>query len=92
MSEPGSVGDFRFSTLDLDTLIAAGQSNRTPVLRWIPRALSVGLEAQQSRDWGETVEPAEAVEEVLLKHSWQLLQRAHTLMTPCIPMVWESCF
>jgi hypothetical protein len=40
-----------FSELDIETLIAAGQSRQSAVLRWVPRALSVGLDAQLSRDW-----------------------------------------
>lgn len=53
-----------FGEADLERLIATGQSKDTPVLRWLPRALSVGLHAlddrerferQESRDW-EAVE------------------------------------
>jgi hypothetical protein len=51
-----------FQESDLERLIAAGRSNQTPVLRWIPRALSVGVDAQQSRDWEE---PGEGGEEIL---------------------------
>ena len=49
-----------FGEADLELLIATGQSKETPVLRWLPRALSVGarpvddherLEQQESRDW-----------------------------------------
>ena len=42
-----------FEEPDLDALIAAGQSKQIPVLRWVSHAVSVGLEAQQSRDWDE---------------------------------------
>jgi hypothetical protein len=51
-----------FDESNLERLIAAGRSNQTPVLRWIPRALSVGIDAQQSRDWEE---PGEGGEEIL---------------------------
>jgi ribonuclease D len=51
-----------FQEPDLERLIAAGQSKQTPVLRWIPRALSVGPDAQQSRDWDEAVEGGETGE------------------------------
>jgi hypothetical protein len=54
-----------FQEPDLETLIAAGQSRQTPVLRWTPRALSVGLDAQQSRDWEEAMERGEAGEETI---------------------------
>jgi hypothetical protein len=46
-----------FQESDLQRLIEAGQSKQTSVLRWLPRALSVGYNAQQSRDW-EAVEPS----------------------------------
>jgi hypothetical protein len=51
-----------FQESDLKILITAGRPNQTPVLRWIPRALSVGVDAQQSRDWEE---PGEGGEEIL---------------------------
>jgi hypothetical protein len=50
-----------FQESELESLIAAGQSNQTPVLRWLPRALSIGLDAQQSRDWGDAGEPGEEI-------------------------------
>ena len=42
-----------FPESDIETLIAAGQSKQSAVLRWLPRAVSVGLDAQLSRDWHE---------------------------------------
>src|SRR5258707_2859045 len=54
-----------FQDADLERLIAVGRSRETPVLRWLPRTLSVGLDAQQSRDWGGTVDPAAPEEEIL---------------------------
>jgi hypothetical protein len=42
-----------FAESDIETLIAAGRSKQSAVLRWLPRAFSVGLDAQLSRDWHE---------------------------------------
>jgi hypothetical protein len=42
-----------FSDSDIETLIAAGRSRQSAVLRWLPRAFSVGPDAQLSRDWHE---------------------------------------
>jgi hypothetical protein len=42
-----------FAESDIETLIAAGRSRQSVVLRWLPRAFSVGLDAQLSRDWHE---------------------------------------
>jgi hypothetical protein len=49
-----------FAESDIETLISAGRSRKVAVLRWLPRASSVGLDAhsvdldaQQSRDWDE---------------------------------------
>jgi len=42
-----------FPESDIETLIAAGQSKQSAVLRWLPRAFSVGVDAQLSRDWHE---------------------------------------
>ena len=50
-----------FEDSDLERLIVAGQSNQTAVLRWIPRALSVSADAQQSRDWEEDGEGGEEI-------------------------------
>jgi hypothetical protein len=49
-----------FEEAELEKLIAVGQAREKPVLRWLSRGLSVGPEAQQSRDWAEAVEPGEA--------------------------------
>jgi ribonuclease D len=46
-----------FRESDLQRLIAAGQSKQTSVLRWLPRAVSVGHDAQQSRDWDGDDQP-----------------------------------
>jgi hypothetical protein len=54
-----------FQDADLERLLAVGRSRETPVLRWLPRALSVGLDAQQSRYWGEAVDPTDPGEEIL---------------------------
>jgi hypothetical protein len=40
-----------FQDEELESLVAAGESRQTPVLRWLSRALSVGPQAQESRDW-----------------------------------------
>jgi ribonuclease D len=42
-----------FPESDIATLIAAGRSKQSAVLRWLQRAYSVGLDAQLSRDWHE---------------------------------------
>jgi ribonuclease D len=42
-----------FAESDIETLIAAGRSKQSAVLRWLPRAFSVGVDAQLSRDWHE---------------------------------------
>jgi hypothetical protein len=42
-----------FADSDIETLIAAGRSKQSAVLRWLPRGFSVGLDAQLSRDWPE---------------------------------------
>ena len=42
-----------FADSDIETLIAAGRSRQSAVLRWLARAVSVGLDAQLSRDWHE---------------------------------------
>jgi hypothetical protein len=42
-----------FADSDIETLIAAGRSKQSAVLRWLPRGFSVGLDAQLSRDWHE---------------------------------------
>jgi hypothetical protein len=42
-----------FPESDIETLIAAGQTKQSAVLRWLQRAYSVGLDAQLSRDWHE---------------------------------------
>jgi hypothetical protein len=42
-----------FSDSDIQTLIAAGRSEPSPFLRWLPRAFSVGLDAPLFRDWHE---------------------------------------
>ena len=42
-----------FGDLEIETLISAGQSKQNAVLRWLPRASSVGVDAQLSRDWYE---------------------------------------
>jgi hypothetical protein len=46
-----------FQEAELEKLIAVGQARETPVLRGLSRALSVGPEAQQSRDWGGAADP-----------------------------------
>jgi ribonuclease D len=43
----------RLAFADSETLIAAGRSKQSTVLRWLQRAFSVGLDAQLSRDWQE---------------------------------------
>jgi len=40
-----------FGDSAIETLIAAGRSRQDAVLRWLPRAFSVGPDAQLSRDW-----------------------------------------
>ena len=45
-----------FQEQEFQSLIDAGQSQETPVLRWLPRALSVGPQAQESRDWEDSEE------------------------------------
>ena len=42
-----------FGDSEIETLISAGQSKQNAVLRWLPRASSVGVDAQLSRDWYE---------------------------------------
>jgi ribonuclease D len=42
-----------FADPEIQTLIAAGRSRQSAVLRWLQRAFSVGLDAQLSRDWHE---------------------------------------
>jgi 3'-5' exonuclease len=42
-----------FGESEIETLIAAGRSKQSAVLRWLPRAFSVGPDAQLSRDWHE---------------------------------------
>jgi hypothetical protein len=42
-----------FADSDTETLIAAGRSRQSAVLRWLSRASSVGPDAQLSRDWHE---------------------------------------
>jgi hypothetical protein len=42
-----------FAEPDIETLVAAGRSKQTAVLRWLSRAHSVGPDAQLSRDWHE---------------------------------------
>jgi hypothetical protein len=42
-----------FADSDIGTLIAAGRSRQSAVLRWLQRASSVGVDAQLSRDWHE---------------------------------------
>jgi ribonuclease D len=43
-----------FTEADIDPLIAAGQSKQSAVLRWLPKGLSVRLDAQLSREWHES--------------------------------------
>ena len=50
-----------FREEDLENLIAAGQSREVSVLRWLPRALSVGSDAQESRDWEAIEDGSEQV-------------------------------
>jgi ribonuclease D len=52
-----------FGESELEQLIAAGVTKEVPVLRWLPRALSVGPEAQQSRDWSDGTDTTQAGEE-----------------------------
>jgi hypothetical protein len=61
---------------DLERFMAAGQFRQTPVLRWLLRAFSVGLEAQQWRDWGDAVEPGAT------KHSSTPQEAAPILSSP----------
>jgi hypothetical protein len=42
-----------FDDSDIEQLIATGRSKEIAVLRWLPRAYSIGLDAQPSRDWHE---------------------------------------
>ena len=42
-----------FADADIETLIAAGRSKQNAVLRWLPRAFSLGVDAQLSREWHE---------------------------------------
>jgi hypothetical protein len=42
-----------FGDSEIETLIAAGRSKQSAVLRWLSRASSVGVDAQLSRDWHE---------------------------------------
>src|SRR5262249_6722628 len=49
-----------FEESELKKLIAEGRSRQIPVLRWLPRALSIGFDVQQSRDWEEAVHEEEA--------------------------------
>jgi hypothetical protein len=42
-----------FPDADIEALIGAGRSKQNAVLRWLPRASSVGPDAQLSRDWHE---------------------------------------
>jgi hypothetical protein len=42
-----------FADAAIETLIAAGRSRQSAVLRWLRRASSVGVDAQLSRDWHE---------------------------------------
>jgi ribonuclease D len=42
-----------FGDSEIETLIAAGRSKQSAVLRWLSRAYSVGVDAQLSRDWHE---------------------------------------
>ena len=42
-----------FAESEIETLIAAGRSKQSAVLRWLSRASSVGVDAQLSRDWHE---------------------------------------
>jgi hypothetical protein len=59
-----------FGEADLERLIATGQSKETPVLRWLPRALAIGVssideyervERQESRDWESSEDEPSAV-------------------------------
>jgi ribonuclease D len=48
-----------FSEAELAQIFAAGQSRQSPVLRWLPRAMPFGFEAQQSRYWVDSNESAQ---------------------------------
>ena len=48
-----------FSEAELAQIFAAGHFRQSPVLRWLPRAMPFGFEAQQSRYWVDSNESAQ---------------------------------
>jgi hypothetical protein len=48
-----------FGEAELTQLLAAGQARQSAVLRWLPRAMPFGFEAQQSRYWVDGDESAQ---------------------------------